>query len=72
MKPIVHKGNALYHGPALLEEDVDSPIDPHAPPPPPGGKPSPAPHEGHPAKGLQAVGDVSEVKSRFSPDQRRT
>lgn len=57
VKPIIHKGNALYPD-ALVEEDVDSfGVPPPAPPPPPGT-----------TKGIQPRtsklwGDASEAKS---------
>ncbi|XP_074227622.1 SH3 and multiple ankyrin repeat domains protein 2 isoform X1 [Camelus bactrianus] len=62
MKPIIHKGNALYHD-ALLEEDVDSfVIPPPAPPPPPGGAQPGATKLIQP-RTSRLWGDVSEVKS---------
>ncbi|KAB0376549.1 hypothetical protein FD755_010993 [Muntiacus reevesi] len=62
MKPIIHKGNTLYHD-ALLEEDVDSfVIPPPAPPPPPGGA-QPGPTKAIQPRTSRLWGDVSEVKS---------
>ncbi|CAI9167341.1 unnamed protein product [Rangifer tarandus platyrhynchus] len=62
MKPIIHKGNTLYHD-ALLEEDVDSfVIPPPAPPPPPGGA-QPGSTKVIQPRTSRLWGDVSEVKS---------
>ncbi|KAM9080044.1 SH3 and multiple ankyrin repeat domains protein 2 isoform 3-T3 [Megaptera novaeangliae] len=62
MKPIIHKGNALYHD-ALLEEDVDSfVIPPPARPPPPGGA-QPGTTKVIQPRTSRLWGDISEVKS---------
>ncbi|XP_067604069.1 SH3 and multiple ankyrin repeat domains protein 2 isoform X4 [Pseudorca crassidens] len=62
MKPIIHKGNALYHD-ALLEEDVDSfVVPPPARPPPPGGA-QPGTTKVIQPRTSRLWGDISEVKS---------
>ncbi|XP_024605072.1 SH3 and multiple ankyrin repeat domains protein 2 isoform X3 [Neophocaena asiaeorientalis asiaeorientalis] len=62
MKPIIHKGNALYHD-ALLEEDVDSFVIPlPARPPPPGGA-QPGTTKVIQPRTSRLWGDISEVKS---------
>ncbi|XP_059875454.1 SH3 and multiple ankyrin repeat domains protein 2 isoform X3 [Delphinus delphis] len=62
MKPIIHKGNALYHD-ALLEEDVDSfVVPPPARLPPPGGA-QPGTTKVIQPRTSRLWGDISEVKS---------
>ncbi|XP_036272545.1 SH3 and multiple ankyrin repeat domains protein 2 isoform X8 [Pipistrellus kuhlii] len=61
VKPMVHKGNALYQD-ALAEEEADGFVPPPAPPPPPGGA-QPGAGKGVQPRTSKLWGDVSEVRS---------
>uniref|UniRef100_A0A8D1TZ80 SH3 and multiple ankyrin repeat domains 2 n=1 Tax=Sus scrofa TaxID=9823 RepID=A0A8D1TZ80_PIG len=62
MKPIVHKGNALFQD-ALLEEDVGSFVIPPPAPPPPPGAVQPGTTKVIQPRTSKLWGDVSEIKS---------
>ncbi|XP_007466075.1 PREDICTED: SH3 and multiple ankyrin repeat domains protein 2 [Lipotes vexillifer] len=62
MKPVIHKGNALYHD-ALLEEDADSFVIPLPARPPPPGAAQPGTTKVIQPRTSRLWGDISEVKS---------